>query len=183
MSFSQIDLTAKKCLTPNGYKLFRIINSKLFNIWDKPTSSTGKYHKRKDGTVPTIAEHTHEMVKAASKIIRMFGGPQISTDNDAILLGIIFHDSLKYGSKGTNPHTTRNHDQQAADLFEKNKKLFLKHFTEDEFETFCLCIRFHSGIWSADAKKENMTVDDFIPEVLFVHILDMLSTVSCLNEG
>lgn len=180
---TELDLLAQRILTPQGYILFTSINNHLPHIWNRPTSSTGKYHKRKDGTVPTIAEHTFEMAEAASKIIRMFGGAQISTQNDAILLAILFHDGLKYGKTGKNPHTTRNHDQELANLFEKNRKIFLKHFSEDEFETFLLCIRFHSGIWSPDAKKEKLSLKDFPPEIIFVHMLDMLSTASYLNQG
>lgn len=182
MSFEKINFLAEAHLTTEGYKLFQVVNSKLPNIWDRYSSSTMKYHKKADGSVPTIAEHTCEMLDAAIKILPMFGTPLKSTKNDAILLSIILHDSLKYGSKGTNPHTTRNHDQEAANLFLKNKKLFLKHFNEEEFDLFISCIRFHSGRWSPDAKQiKDFSFDNLPCEVMFVHTFDMLSTKDCLK--
>jgi hypothetical protein len=180
--FNEIDLLAQQNLTPKGYELFTFVNSKLPNIWNRYSSSTMKYHKKEDGSVPTIAEHTFEMLDAAIKILPMFGTPLKSSKNDAVLLAIIFHDGLKYGKTGKNPHTTRNHDQEMADLVVKNKALFLSHFSEVEFDIFQSCIRLHSGRWSPDAK----TIKDFsfnnLPcEVMFVHIFDMLSTKDCLK--
>jgi hypothetical protein len=180
--FDSIDLLAQQHLTPNGYKLFLVVNSKLPDIWNRYSSSTMKYHKRADGSVPTIVEHTYEMVNSAIKILPMFGTPLKSTKNDAILFSIIFHDSLKYGKTGKNPHTTRNHDQEMANLFVKNKKLFLYHFSEEEFTLMETCIRFHSGRWSPDAKKiVNFSFENLPPEVMFVHMFDMLSTKDCLQ--
>lgn len=183
MSFEKINFLAEAHLTENGYNLFQLVNSKLPNIWDRYSSSTMKYHKKTDGSVPTIAEHTYEMLNAAIKILPMFGTPLKSTKNDVVLMAIIFHDGLKYGPKGTNPHTTRNHDQEMANLVVKNKKLFLKHFSEVEFDIFQTCIRFHSGRWSPDAKKLEtpFSFDLFYPEVMFVHTFDMLSTKDCLK--
>jgi len=182
MSLFQIRNLAKTSLTEGGYNLLELLLSKIPDIWDKPTSSTGKYHKRKDGTVPSVGEHTFEMFEAAVKTIRLFGNQIPSKDNDAILLGIILHDSYKYGEKGTDFHTSRGHEKIAADKFEKNSKIFLSHFSEEQLETLLLCVRFHSGIWSPDAKKEKLGVQDFNAEVLFVHFLDMLSTASYLKE-
>jgi hypothetical protein len=179
-SFDSFKKLAKSALTEDGYGLFIYINSKLPNIWDRYSSSTMKYHKRHDGTVPTILEHTYEMVYAAVKIISMWGNETISKRNDAFLLGIIFHDMLKYGKTGKNPHTTRNHDQEMANLFVKNKKIFLKHFDEDEFNLFIACIRFHSGRWSPDAKGMQNVLHQLPVECVVVHMLDMLSTKSCL---
>jgi hypothetical protein len=59
-------------MTERGFKLWNGINSMLPNIWDKLTASTRKYHKRKDGSVPCIGEHTFEMLYAAEKIMSMF---------------------------------------------------------------------------------------------------------------
>lgn len=182
MSFEKIKALVESNLTPEGNKLFLLVNSKLPDIWDRYSSSTMKYHKKVDGSVPTIAEHTYEMVNAAIKIIPMFGTPLISKKNDAVLMAIIFHDSLKYGKTGRNPHTTRNHDQEMANLFVKNKKIFLNHFTKEEFDLFQLCIRFHSGRWSPDAKYiKDFSFSLLPPEVMFVHTLDMMSTKDCLQ--
>lgn len=180
MNFTAIKRVAKQSLTEDGYNLFIYINSKLPNIWDRYSSSTMKYHKRADGSVPTIAEHTFEMLYSAIRIISMWGNQTISKQNDVFLLSIIFHDMLKYGKTGKNPHTTRNHDQEMANLFLKNKKIFLKHFNEEEFALFIACIRYHSGRWSPDAKGHKDVLHNLPIECVLVHVFDMLSTKNCL---
>jgi hypothetical protein len=180
MTFQKIDDLAKQSLTPKGYELFSFVNSKLPDIWNRSSSSSMKYHKKADGSVPTIAEHSFEMFQAAVKTIQMWGNETISKRNDAFLMAIILHDSLKYGPTGKNPHTTRNHDQQLADLFFNKKEIFLKHFNEEEFDLFIACIRFHSGRWSKDAKGIKNFLHEVSPEVVIVHFLDMVSTKDCL---
>lgn len=173
---------AEESLTDNGFKLLLKIESNLPDIWDRPSSSTGKYHQKEDGKVPTIAHHTYEMFHAAAKIIRMFGYARLSTSNDAILMGIILHDLLKYGDNGTNPHTTKNHCKVMADKLEKNRKLLMKHFSDVEYETLVMIVRYHSGQWSASVPSiQEFKFSDYPPEVLFGHMLDMLSTADCLK--
>lgn len=172
---------AESCLTKKGYKLLLFVEDKIPDIWDLPSSSTGKYHQKADGSVPSIAEHVYEMVFALSKTIKMLGDEIISTKNDAILIATILHDSLKYGPTGKAKYTFRNHEKLMADFFADKKKVFLKHFSEDEFNIFIDCIRYHSGRWSSDVKdKKTFNFSDYRPEILIVHFLDMLSTNDCL---
>jgi len=191
MDYTQaiIDL-ARHHLTENGFKLLMKIESKMPDIWDKPSSSTGKYHKKADGSVPSIAHHTYEMFYAGAKIIRMFGGKLKSTQNDAFLMAIVLHDIQKYGKKGTNPHTTPNHDKTMADLLLKNRKTLLKHFSELEMEILISGVRYHSGRWSKSVTNmHEFDFSDYHPVVMFTHMLDMMSTADVLqfphvdNEG
>jgi len=176
-----IDL-AQYHMTPEGFKLLLLIEDKMPNIWNKSSSSSMKYHKKADGSVPTIAHHTYEMLYAGTKIIRMFGGKLKSKQNDAIIMSIILHDIQKYGAKGTNPHTTPNHDKTMADLLEKNKKTLMKHFSEEDARVVILGVRYHSGRWSKSVLNMNaFDFADYHPIVMFTHILDMLSTQDCLK--
>jgi len=173
---------AEESLTDKGFKLLLKIENGLPDIWDRPSSSTGKYHQKANGEVPSIIEHTFGMFYAATKIIRLFGHAKLSTQNDAILIGIILHDLLKYGEKGTNPHTTNNHDKMMADKLETNRKFLMKHFTDSEYETLVMIVRYHSGQWSVDVPSiQEFKFSDYPPEVLFGHMLDMLSTEDCLK--
>ena len=191
MNYTQamIDM-ARHHLTEEGMKLFLNIESRMPDIWDKFSSSTQKYHKKEDGTVPTIAHHTYEMFYGACKIIRMFGGKLKSKDNDAILMSILLHDIQKYGPKGNMPHTNNYHDRSMADLLGKNKKALMRHFTEKQADVLITGVRYHSGRWSKSVPNINKFVfEDYHPIVMFVHIFDMLSTADCLkfpevnNEG
>ncbi len=185
-----ITILAQHHMTPEGFELLKKIDARIPDIWDRPTSSSGKYHKKEDGSVPTNAHHTYEMLFAGTSIIRMFGGKLKSKQNDAICMSIILHDRLKYGPKANMPHTYSHHDKAMADLLEKNKKALLTHFDEEEANLVIMGIRYHSGRWSKSV--DNMHTFDFAdypPIVMFTHMLDMMSTADVLkfpyvdNEG
>ncbi len=176
-----IDL-AKESMTPKGFELLMFIEGKMVDIWDRPTSSSGKYHKKEDGSIPSNAHHVFEMLFSASKIIRMFGGELVSTQNDIYFMSVVLHDCMKYGKKGNTPHTYNYHDRGMADLLEKNRNALLKHFSEAEMEMMIIGVRYHSGQWSKSIPKgEIFRFDDYPPIVLFIHTLDMLSTADCLK--
>lgn len=163
-------------MTESGYKLWKAIDARIPNIWEKLSSSSKKYHKKADGSVPTIAEHTYHMLHAASKVMKMFNYDPQSTGADTLLMSIVFHDGLKYGLKGKNPHTSRTHDKDAADMVEANKKTFMQVISESEVNDMVDIIRFHSGQWSTDTKIKDFSFSDRTPLAMFVHTLDMLST-------
>ena len=177
----RIEELLEKNLSENAFVLWSGINKKLPNIWKKYVASTLKYHKRADGSVPDIAEHTFEMLYAAVKVFRMFN----PSKKDSILLSIALHDALKYGinGKGKNgKHTFNDHDRLIADLVAGNEKTFRKILDEKEFKVLVESLRFHSGKWSTDVKDQNsFDFNDFSPEVLFLHTLDMLSSNDCLK--
>ena len=168
-------------MTDNGFKLWKGISNIIPDTWNCLTSSTGKYHKKMNGDVPTQGEHVYHMLYAAIKILRLFNINMNTTDGDKILFSIVLHDSLKYGKLGTRKHTDKLHDKNAADMISENKKIFLKLLTEEQFYIMEEAVRFHSGRWSTDVPK-NIKFDfkDYNPETLMLHILDMLSTADCL---
>jgi hypothetical protein len=169
-------------MTEKGFKLWKGVNTILSNIWDKPTSTTGKYHKKLNGDVPTQGEHTYHMLYAATKLLRMFDVKAKTTDADKLLFAIVLHDSLKYGKFGSRKHTDCSHDKLAADMVCENKETFLKLFSEEQFEVFEEAIRFHSGRWSTNvSKNEKFDFNEYHPETVFVHTLDMLSTMDIIQ--
>ena len=172
-----IDKILKENMTEKGFKLWNGVKSILPDIWEKATSSTGKYHKKENGDVPDIAEHTFEMLYAASKIIRMFSIEKNTTMCDTIMLSLVLHDSLKYGKTGDMKHTYTKHDQLAGDMIKANESTFKKLLNNEEFNILSESARYHSGQWSTDVlNRSDFNFDNFSPYVLFVHMLDMLST-------
>lgn len=174
----------KKNMSERGFKLWKGINEIMPNIWNHPTSSTGKYHKKHNGDVPDIAEHVYQMLYAAVKVIRIFDIIPKSSDADKLLMAIALHDSLKYGNIGTRKHTDNQHDKLAADMVASNKNTFSKLLTEEQLHTLEESIRFHSGRWSTDIpKNENFdwNTSGLKFETFFVHILDMFSTADIIQ--
>lgn len=168
-------------LTEKSFLLWSEIDRRLPDIWNKPTSSTGKHHKKLNGEVPTQAEHVYQMLYASIKIIKLFKIELRTKDSDKILLAIVLHDSLKYGTLGTRLHTDTKHDKSAADMVASNRETFLKIFNEEQFNILESSVRFHSGQWSTDAKGINFSFEKTYPEVFFIHMLDMMSTADLLQ--
>ncbi len=171
-------------MTERGFKLWSGIDKILPNIWNKPTSSTGKYHKNINGDVPDIAEHVYQMLFVAQKLLRVFDVYPKTPDADKILMSVALHDALKYGNLGTRKHTSGDHDRQAANMIASNEDTFKKLLTEEQFNTLEEAVRFHSGRWSTDIPKNEQfdwAVAKLRPETFFVHILDMLSAADLIQ--
>jgi len=182
MYLEKIKELLEQNMTEKGFKLWSGINKILPDIWNKSTSSTKKYHKKLNGDIPDIAEHVYQMLYAATKVIRLFGIENKSTEGDKIYLAIVLHDSLKYGKFGSQKFTDYKHDKAAADMIASNKDTIMKLLTEEQFFTLEEAVRFHSGRWSTDVEDiEKFSFRDYNPETMFVHMLDMLSTADCLK--
>ncbi len=167
----------KENMTEKGYKLWEGIDQILPDIGDRPTSSTGKWHRKHDGRVPSMAEHTYEMLYAAAKVFKLFNFEKGTPNADMLLMAIALHDSLKYGKFGDIPHTDYKHDRTCADMIKSNEETFLKLFTNEQFISLEEGVRFHMGRWSTDgAGTEKFDWFDFQPYALFIHVLDMMST-------
>jgi len=169
-------------MTEKSFKLWEGINKRLPDIWNKLTSSTGKYHKKLNGEVPVQAEHVYQMLFSTVKIFRLFGIRSKTTDVDKLLFAVALHDSLKYGTLGTRRYVDNGHDKNAADMVSENKEIFEKILTEEQFFVMEEAVRFHSGSWSTDVPKDKkFKFDDYNPETLFIHILDMMSTADLIQ--
>jgi len=178
----KIEELLKEKMTERGFKLWKGIDSMLPDIWERPTSSTGKWHKKLNGDIPNQSEHVYQMLYAASKVMRLFGIEKQTTEADKMLLPIVLHDSLKYGQFGSRKHTDYEHDKNAADMVSANRSTFLEILTEEQFRVLEESIRFHSGQWSTDAPKDkSFSFRNLNPETLFVHVLDMMSTADLIQ--
>jgi len=58
-------------LTEKAFNLWVAVDKMLPDIWNHPTSSTGKYHKKLNGEVPTQAEHVYHLLYSISKLLRI----------------------------------------------------------------------------------------------------------------
>lgn len=180
----RINEILNKCMSEKGIIFWGGLKSRIPPVWDRPASSSGKYHLDEDGHVHSINEHTYEMLHAASKLIRMFGVVEKSYDADIILLSVLLHDSLKYGKEPQNrPHTDNKHDQLIGDVVMKNKAFFMQLYSEEQVNILEESVRYHSGKWSTDLKSNGKVFDSkgFNFQTLTLHILDMLSTNNCLR--
>lgn len=174
---NKIDELMKENMSERGYRLWIGIKKILPDAWQKPTSSTGKYHLKENGSMPTNAHHTFEMLYVSVRLFKVYDIKKNSSKSDMILFAIGLHDVFKYGPLSTRKHTDVTHDKQIADVILRNKSSFLKLMNEEEFHIMEQMTRFHSGRWSTDIGDMNkFKFEDFPSEILFIHTLDMLST-------
>jgi hypothetical protein len=173
----KIEKLLEENMTEKAFKLWKGIDGMLPDIWNKPTSSTGKWHRKLNGEVPDNAEHVYSLLYAATKVMRLFNYEPKTSDCDALLFAISLHDSLKYGKLGTRKHTDNKHDKAAADMVCENKEIFLKILSQEQFEMMEEAIRFHTGQWSTDVKYSGpFSFSNYKPQTLFLHMLDMMNT-------
>jgi len=170
-------------MTERSFLLWKGLKEKIPDVWQRLSSSTGKYHRRRDSTVPSIAEHTHEMLVACVKLLSIFNISPKSLDSDILLFSVVLHDSFKYGIDPTNSrYTNTKHDQLIGDIIRENKSVFMRIFTEEQVCLLEKCTRYHPGRWSSDSDV-NFSFSNLPVEVFFLHILDMLSTADLLSVG
>jgi len=177
-----IDSLLETNMTEKGYKFWKILETKIPPVWDRLSSSSMKYHKKEDGRVPCIAEHTYEMLNAAVKIISLFDIRIKTSEADTLLLSIVLHDAFKYGLKPENTrYTTNQHDRIVADVVKNQREIFKKLLDDNQIDLLEESLRFHSGKWSTDASPHQFNWKEHSPESLFVHVLDMLSSRNLLK--
>jgi hypothetical protein len=172
----------KSNMTEKGFKLWVALNDFAPSVWEKSTSSSGKYHHKEGGRIPSIGEHVWEMLYACMKLLKIFSVEARTTSADTLLLAIVLHDVFKYGTNGNLGHTDNSHDKVVGDVIHRSKGLFLKHLSEEQFCILEEATRFHSGQWSTNA-SDNFTFKGLNPETSFVHMLDMLSTANLIKTS
>lgn len=175
----KIDKILEENLTEISFRLWKALKEKIPDIWSRSSSSTGKYHKRKNGTIPSIGEHTYEMLVSCIKLLSIFNLSSKTLDSDILLFSVVLHDSFKYNVNGTDRYTTNKHDQIIGDAIRDNKEVFMKVFSDEQVNLLEKLVRFHSGRWSSDSAR-NFNLREHSPQILFIHILDMLSTNNLL---
>lgn len=175
-------------MTERGYKLWKALEERTPNIWERLSSSSKKYHKKENGKVDTIEEHTYEMVYACCKLFTLFGIEKKTKECDLLLLALVLHDSFKYGISDplNTPHTKKDHDRIIGNTVKENSHVFMKYYSESEVLLLEEMVRFHSGKWSTDWVDGLTSFKRLDTKTFFIHLLDMLSTrnlIKIVDDG
>jgi len=179
----KIDELLEINMTDTSFRMWKALKEKIPDIRYRPSSSTGKYHRR-NGSVLSIYDHTYEMLICCIRLFSVFNVEIKTKKADILLFSILLHDAFKYGIDNpfSSQYTDKAHDRLAADIVNDNKSVFMRIFSEEEVNLLEQCLRYHSGRWSSDAGTAfNFT--GMPAEVFFVHILDMMSTNNLLDIG
>jgi HD superfamily phosphohydrolase YqeK len=111
-------------------------------FWDKPASSSGKYHKPDENGTDGQVIHTLRVCSIIEHLVRMENIEEIN--RDILISSAILHDICKYGIEGQSEHTLSEHPQLVRSLWEKNL-LVLPHCDYDT--RIISAILQHSGRW------------------------------------
>lgn len=161
-------------LTQAGYELTCEIQ--IPDAWNRSTSSSGKWHHRPDGSIPTQAEHVYSMLINGKRIMCALDLKPNTPDADIFFLAIYYHDMYKYGIFGANERSEWKHDQLAADALVNDRAVFERVYSAEQVDRLITAVRYHTGRWSTDGPPK--TTD---PMVHMVHFLDMGDTNNVLR--
>ena len=149
-------------------------------FFEVPASSTGKYHPGFAQGDGGLLRHTNAAVRIAYEILsdECLCTGYSDIDKDLVIIGLIMHDSLKYGLvKGK--YTLVNHPILAANLIRDNKdKLTL---TEEELNLLTGMIEAHMGPFNKDFDGNVMMPLPKNKYEKFVHMCDLLASKKFLD--
>lgn len=153
-------------------------------FWEKPSSSTGKYHPKQSLGFGGLVNHIRSCVYFAQVFIRAYTQePYILRNSpkddrmltkrqaDHIIAAVLLHDVLKYGID-EQKHTTKNHDKDGA-TFVRTVAAHVELPKEDML-AIAYPVLYHMGQWSHKSVPYKSIVDYTIPEMI-VHLADMTS--------
>jgi hypothetical protein len=173
----KIDNFLKEKLAPRYYAFWEQFTADIPLPFDKPSSSSGKYHQDTAGMVDNLENHSLDLMLFVDKLARIFGDSREQQHYDVLLLAAALHDIFKYGENNERKHTVKNHDEIAARrVKERGLELGL---TEYEVETLYGLILVHPGRWNST--NPGFQPITFTQMQLFLHISDMCAAARILN--
>lgn len=123
------------------------------DVWEKPASSTMKYHPlNEDGGIETVLQHTKRVVLMASMLLEnecfMEGSTLTDDDKDILIASAILHDSCKYGleAPASEKYTKFEHPILVGKLLPSDNGGYWDRIVE--------VVSSHSGFWNTNKYSE-----------------------------
>ena len=139
-------------------------------FWEKPSSSSGKYHSKWSNQVGGLALHS----RAVAQVAHQLADAYMLTDeeHDAVVVAAVMHDSVKYSLAG-GKHTSKTHEAEGALFFKRCVKAYCPDLPLQD--SIYKAIASHQGIWCVSATPKKFPEDfDKIGQLL--HIADMVGS-------
>lgn len=156
-------------------------------ITTQPSSTTGKYHPTDEINADGMIRHIKRCVLIARELCVMHEIPV--RDQDVLIAGCIFHDSLKMGPKdvpsGVKVYTDASHPIYVYEYITK----YLSEHTLDIklqklFYKLAMVCLYHEGKWTIDKAKERATPkSDYVKFLCDVmHTVDFIASRRSVYE-
>lgn len=133
------------------------------DFFEKPASSTGKYHPDFAQGSGGLLRHT---IKAAEVFEDLWRAYKYKYEHISFfeeekyssgLAAVLLHDSCKYGKCFENEHTLKNHDNIGAMFIEDlYNKFFATLDVEPQYQDIIDAIACHHGVWSTTARPVSL---------------------------
>jgi hypothetical protein len=159
-------------LTERHFKFWIDFTSMFPLPFHRPSSSSKKYHKDKEGNVHTLEDHTYEMLVFADIMLPIFGDTRAQQNYDIVLLSIALHDIQKYGIGNEQVHTNKEHGVITSKYITNNGLRY--GLTEEESKLLSRLVKLHDGRWNSLNKGFYPIQLDSLE--LFVHMADYASS-------
>lgn len=143
-------------------------------FFEKPASSTGKYHPNFAKGEKGLLYHTIVAVEFAKQIIETDNYPMFDINADSVYAALLLHDVFKYGKKGTDEHTCFEHPLYAADFVRHKMKHDLKWRIANDIAS-------HMGKWNTSSRRKEVLPVPHTMEERLVHLCDFLASRSFIN--
>jgi HD superfamily phosphohydrolase YqeK len=134
-------------------------------FWDRPSSSTGKYHKDDENGEYGQVIHTLRVIAIAEHLVRMADLSDI--ERDVLISAASLHDICKYGVEGQSDHTMSEHPQLVKNLWEKNLVILPK--CDYDHQVIGTILQ-HSGRWGSSPRPPSTELGKLL------HIADFISS-------
>lgn len=139
-------------------------------LWDKPSSSSGKYHPAQSNGPKGLLRHVEATVYFSLEWSRVWMLDELETD--IATSACILHDGMKYGNGGMSKFCTKEHPQDMARFVELLAKT--SSLNQDLVDKLTTAIRNHMGQWASHATMRFPEDFDKISQV--VHMADMAAS-------
>lgn len=154
--------------------VFFVLGKLPNSFFEKPASSSGKYHPPQSNMYSGLLNHSRMVVYLAKKLCEPFNLQQ--KDVDIVIAAAVLHDGLKYGLI-EQKHTTQTHAIDMAKFI----KILGKSFPEisDEISVLSDAVLFHMGRWSIEHKEmpRKKFPEEYSTVERIVHLADVVSTM------
>ena len=143
-------------------------------------SSTGKYHPKYAAGDGGLSRHVKSACKFAYELLAnpIIGKPYSDRDKDLIIIALLIHDGLKYGS--IKEQYTRFDHPILASEYAKNNKDNLK-MSSEELEKMADAVASHMGPWNTNSYSDVILPIPKAPMDKFVHMCDYLASRRFIN--
>lgn len=143
-------------------------------------SSTGKYHPKYASGKGGLSRHIKSAVKMAVELLNdpCISKPYTDRDRDLIILSLLIHDGLKYGTV-KEEYTRFDHPILIRDFVEENKENLLMN--SDDIEKVKNAVASHMGPWNTSKYSSVILPIPKAPMEKFVHMCDYLASRRFIN--